>query len=293
MQITNRFNLPQTLMNAIERDPYSMGDARISVTGLLKPPRIGLLFKKHARDITTDVSDNIWSIFGRAVHQILEAGGDEEHLPEERLFAEVRGWRVSGALDMQHLGGNAVKIVDYKTTSAWATMNDKPDWEQQLNLYGWLIRTAKDMEVQSLAICAFVRDWSRHEAARNPDYPQAPAVMIDIPMWTHEQVTAFVDERVRIHQEAQASWDMGEQPPECSDDERWMRKPRYAVMKTGGKRATKVYDSANEAAEHVAKLGAAYQVDTRKPEPIRCTNDYCNVSQWCGQYAAWKLENPA
>ena len=289
MKITNKFNLPKTLLNTIERDPYTKGEARISATGLLKPPRIGLLYSKHANEIETDVADHIWSIFGRAVHSIAETGGDEEHLPEERLFTTVRGWVVSGALDVQRLGGNAISITDYKTTSAWAVMNGKKDWEYQLNLYAELVRAAKDMEVQSLSVCAFIRDWARYEAAANTNYPQAPAVMIDIPLWPRAQAVAFLEERVRIHQEAQASWDMGDEPPECTDEERWLRPNRYAVWKDGNKRPTKVFDGMPEAAAFAAEKGL--RVETRKGEPVRCTGNYCNVNQWCKQYAQWQKDN--
>lgn len=293
MQITNKFNLPKTLVNSMERDDYSMGEARMSVTGLLKPPRIGLLFKKHSRDVVSDVSDNIWSLFGRAIHKILESGGDEEHLPEERLFITVRGWIISGALDVQKLGDSAVKIVDYKSTSAWAVMNGKGDWVTQLNTYAHLIRVAKDMEVRELAVCAFVRDWSRHEAAANPEYPQSPATMIDIPLWSVAEASSFIEERVRVHQAAQAAWDMGMDPPECTDEERWMRKSSYAVKKTGNKRPTKTFPTMPAAVEYRDAMigkGGDYSVETRKGEPIRCTGDYCHVSQWCKQYAQWQKD---
>lgn len=292
MKITNNHGLPQTIVNAIERDDYTMGAARMSVTGLLKPPRIGLLYAKHHDKIERDVTDMIWSLFGRAVHKILEQGGDEQHIPEERLFAEVRGWIISGQLDLQMLGPKKVKITDYKTTSAYAVMHEKTDWLQQLNTYRWLLETATDHRVQELAVCAFVRDWSRHRAKENPEYPQVPTVMIPIPMWTMAEAGAFVEERVKVHQKAIASSDMGEEPPLCTDDERWMRGASYAVVKRGGKRAAKVFDDMIQAANYAEFRGAEYDVQTRLALPVRCQGDYCGVSAWCSQYAQWKKENP-
>lgn len=297
MKITNKYGLPQTIINAMERDDYSMGEARMSVTGLLKPPRIGLLYKKHHQEIEKDVSDMIWSLFGRAVHKVLELGGDEEHIPEERLFTEIRGWVISGGVDLQKLGGNRVRIVDYKVTSAYAVMSEKAEWDEQLNSYAYLIREARGLAVDGLSICALIRDWNRHKARDNPDYPQAPTQMLDIPLWSHEEARKFLTERVRIHQAAITSSDMGDEPPLCTDDERWMRMASYAVHRGDNKRASRVFDNREDAqayADTRESLGAGreppFRVVERKGEPIRCTGDYCHVSGWCSQYAKWKEE---
>lgn len=286
MRITNRHNLPRTIVNAIERDPYTRGNARISVTGLLKPPRIGLLWSKHHEEIERDASEMIWALFGQAIHAVLERGGDEEHIPEERLFIEVRGWVVSGQIDVQKIG-TSYRITDYKSTSAYSVMTDKPDWVSQLNCYAHLLRE-NGKDVESLHVCALVRDWNRHRASQSLDYPQSPMVMVDIPLWSKEQAALFIAERVRVHQEAQADWDMGAAPDYCTDDERWMRRPTFAVMKKDNKRATKVFDNVSEAEAFARDKGVNFHVETRPAEPIRCTGNYCSVAPWCEQFLAWK-----
>lgn len=287
MKITNNHDLPQPLVNAVERDPYSMGNARISVTGLLRPPRITLLYKRHSPEIVTDVVDHIWSLMGRAIHKVLEDGGDEQHITEERLFAEVRGWRISGQVDLQKKG-NRYKITDYKNTSAYTVRQEKKEWAEQLNSYAWLVREATGMEVEAVNVCAIVRDWSRHRAKEDQDYPQAPAVMVPVPLWTHEEAGRFVEERVRVHQAAIAGWDMGDEPPPCSDAERWMRPDTWAVIKQGNKRPSKVCESVGEANEYAGQRGDAYYVQHRPGEPIRCSGNYCQVAPWCKQYAEWQ-----
>lgn len=289
MKLTNIHGLPKTLENAIERDPYNLGDARISVTGLLRPPRITLLFKKHAPEITSDVTDHIYSLMGRAIHTILERGGDEEHLTEERLFAEVRGWRVSGALDLQKLGGTSVAITDYKSTSAWAVMNEKVEWVEQLNSYAWLARVAKGYTVTKLSICAIIRDWNRHKVDELT-YPPAPAMMITIPVWPAEQAAQFIEDRVRLHQSAIAGADMGEPPPPCSDEERWLRPSTWAVRRPKNKRPTKVCKTLKEA-EALVTQDPEFVIEQRPGEPKRCTGNFCQVAPWCGQYAHWQKTN--
>ena len=135
MKLTNKYNLPQTFVNITKRPTYSKGKAHLSATELINSPRIVQLRKKHEQDIEVDVADMVWSIFGTAIHGVLEHGKDENHLVEERLHAEFEGWSISGAIDLQIVNEDgSITINDYKTTGAWSVMNEKLDWEYQLNI---------------------------------------------------------------------------------------------------------------------------------------------------------------
>lgn len=288
MRVTNKHGLPKTLVNLLENDPYDKGAARMSVTGLLTPPRIALLRHQHRDCIEQDVSDAIWAIMGRAIHKVLEDGADEEHLSEERLFAEIDGWVISGGIDVQRVG-DAVDITDYKLTSAYAVMNEKPDWARQLNSYAHLVRVAKGLRVRKLSICAMVRDWNRHRV-NEPGYPQTPVVNLPIEVWAPGDAEAFLRDRIKLHREAIVKRDMGEELPKCSDEDRWMREPSFAVRKTGNKRATKVFNNHSDAVEYAITRPGTDQwvVEERMAEPIRCTGDYCQVSAFCAQFQRWK-----
>ena len=91
MKITNKRNIPQTFVNVLKRPTYSKGKAHLSVTQLLNSPQIVSLMKKHEDHLEQDASDMVWSIFGSAVHNILEHGKDANHLIEERLHIEHDG----------------------------------------------------------------------------------------------------------------------------------------------------------------------------------------------------------
>ena len=69
---TNRAELPQAIVDAVKNDSYSKGEADISVTELLLLPRLAALREKHANEIVEDESDRIWSLFGQAMHTVLE-----------------------------------------------------------------------------------------------------------------------------------------------------------------------------------------------------------------------------
>ena len=158
MRITNKYNLPQTFVNITKRPTYSKGKAHLSATELINSPRIVQLRKANEKDLETDVADMIWSIFGTAIHGVLEHGKDENHLVEERLHAELDGWSISGAIDLQIVNEDGtITINDYKTTGAWSVMNEKLDWEYQLNIYAWLVETVKQVPVKKLEIVAIIR----------------------------------------------------------------------------------------------------------------------------------------
>ena len=165
MKLTNKFNLPDTFVNVIRRPQYSRGQSEISVTEILSPPQLVLLRRQHADDIEQDASDMVWSLFGSAVHNILEHGKDDHHIVEERLFTTFEGWSISGAIDLQEVKDYKLYISDYKVTSAWAVQQEKQEWIDQLNLYAWLVERVKGEPVSGLQIIGIVRDWSRREAA--------------------------------------------------------------------------------------------------------------------------------
>lgn len=285
MKYTNAHNLPRTLVNLSERDSYSKGNARISVTTLIGSPRVSILRQRHDHEIVTDVADQLWSLVGRALHHIAEAGADEEHISEERLYATVAGWVLSGGIDLQRIRDDEAEILDYKFTSAWAVMHasEKGDWERQLNLYAWLVKKAKGVNVTRLKICALIRDWNRREAAMKPHYPQAPAQVLDIRLWSFEEQEAYVEERVRLHQEAATAAAIGEPLPHCTDEDRWVREDKWAVKKKGAKRAIKIFDNQEDAVAFKGDV-VDMEIEHRPGEPIRCTGNYCNVAPYCEQY---------
>ena len=289
MSITNRHGLPSVLVNLMTRDDYSRGDARISVTGLIDEPQIHQLKEHHKADIEEDVADGVWSLFGRAVHGVLEGGAGPEHIVEERITTTILGWKLSGAMDLQTMEEGGRAIEDYKVTSAYNVMNQKKSWEQQLNVYKWLVEREKGVRVTRLAIVAIVRDFNRNMVGTKEGYPVCPVVTIPIRMWSNDEAEAFVVERITAHQEAARAMEWGDELPVCSEEGMWLRGGTWAVMVEGRKRAFRVFDNQKEA-ELCAMETPKATVEHRPGEPIRCTG-FCPVSKWCVQFAQYKEDH--
>ena len=220
MKLTNVHKIPETFVNVLKRPTYSKGKANLSATQLLNSPKIVALTKKFEDELEQDVSDMVWSIFGTAIHGVLEHGKDDNHIVEERLHAEVGGWNISGAVDLQIVTGeNVISIRDYKTTSTWAVMNEKIEWEQQLNIYAWLVERNKRVVVDSLGIVAIIRDWSRRDAAKNEDYPQAPVKELPIKLWPYKEREEFIEELEELMAEQAEQEASPEESAEASVEE--------------------------------------------------------------------------
>jgi hypothetical protein len=288
MKLTNLHGLPETISRAMikRNEMYNAGKVDTSVTQLIQPPQITILRKKHFRELSRDMSEEFWALLGSGVHSILELGATENMVVEERLFATIDDWRISGAIDVQEFDGKYIDIFDYKTTSVYSVSGDEPktDYVHQLNMYAMLVELNKpDYQVRNLNIVAVLRDWSGSQAKRDPFYPQAPIQVVPIPLWSRTRQLAFARERIVLHREARFAHDMDDDLPECSADERWVRGDKWAVMKGDNKKATKVFGTEAEALALIEEKGTGYSIDYRPGASTRC--GYCGVADWCSQYA--------
>ena len=293
MKLTNKFNLPQTFVNVIDRPTYSKGKAHISATEIINSPRIVQLKKKYWDEIEQDASEMVWSLFGSAVHNILEHGKDDHHVVEERLHLQHEGWNISGAIDLQEIEPNGtITISDYKVTGAWAVMNEKDDWHRQLNIYAWMVEKVKKAPVGKLQIIAIIRDWSARDAATKENYPPSPVATIDSPLWTFEEREAFINKRIYDHATALFEMETDGEMPDCTAEEMWEKKTSYALKKDGNVRAKSVHETQEDAdkalakSEESAKKGEKFVIEIRQGERTRCKS-YCQVAPFCTQYQTY------
>lgn len=280
MILTNRLGLPRSIENAVRRDPYTRGDAHISVTGLISPARKRALETQHANEITEDVAERIWALMGQITHGILERAEDHAWT-EERLYIERHGWRISGQFDRYLLETDGL-LQDYKLTSTYSVKDsDKPEWTAQENIYALMLRE-HGYRVNRLEVVAILRDWQKAKARHTPEYPQTPAVIIPVQMWPASQTEEYIKQRLIAHGKAQ------HELPECTPEERWEKPSVLALYRIGNSRATSLHatqDEAEAALEAIAPNSLkkrSYEIRERPAVQTRCA-EYCPARPFCTQ----------
>lgn len=284
MKITNKWNLPLPLVDAVTFDSYRPStDRDYTVSEVNSPPRIRILRKVYDAEIEEDVTDRIWALFGSAVHEILYKSaykrmkawmrsiiGKATLTPppyrvfEHRLLRSIkvgdREYVIAGKPDLIDSDG---QLEDWKCTTSWKpAMGDYGDWEKELNLHAWLAE-GEGVKVKSIAAVMILRDWQEMKAVREDDYPQQRVIRQKLPLWSEAIVETYLKNRIELHATADVLRDAYEASdpkdpillealPECSSAERWETAPTFAVMKKDGKRAKKVFKPANMTPEAVA-----------------------------------------
>lgn len=276
MQYTNTHDLPAPLVSAIKFSDYDKV-GHISVSGLIAPPRKRVLERRHDAEITEDVAEGIWRLIGSIGHKILERADTDNHLAEQRITTELHGWTISGKADLL---GPDMTLSDYKFTSVYAfLLDDKAEWEQQINLYAWLYRH-NGFEAKRGRIVAVLRDWSKPRAARETDYPQVGVIVKEIPLWSPEEQESFAGLRVRAHQQAEKLTD--DELPECTDEETWKKPDIWAVKKKGNKRAMPggLHSTETSAQAFAMIQGPHVEIEHRPGSYPRCEL-YCSAAPFC------------
>ena len=287
MKITNKHNLPEPIVRAVQRDPYKR-EGHISATGLLNPVRQTVLKERYSEYLTEDVSDLIWALMGSNFHYVLERAALDElgAIIEKRVSMQIGGWKVTGQADILM----NKKLSDYKFTSVYAVSDGvKPEWTQQIDIYKALYNH-NGYEVDSGEIVAIFRDWSKLKAKHDMSYPQSQIMVLPILTSPDFETIEFMRNKLQTITTAKGLND-NELPP-CTHEERWGTKPVYAVKKNKNKRAVKLHNSEDSAhAMCDDKNGGkdTFWVEYRPPEYKRCEN-YCSVCDFCNQWQADKAK---
>ena len=290
--ITNRLNLPQPFVDAATSD-YKPTEGRYSVTRVLGSPCEAVLLRRHGEEIDGDVADYVWKIFGSAVHKILEESQEtdtqikENYLKIPVLEAKGIKYELSGKFDLYD-DSNAT-VTDYKTAPLWKIkFANFEDWRMQTLLYCWMLRQI-GFDAKGGEIVALIKDFNKRDALKDPEYPQHPVYKIGWDFSEEEIGEAGKFIRQWFEQVVIAETLPDEQLTPCTEEQRWAKPEKWAVIKKGVKRATRVLDSQEEANELAGNLSAKYKrpyiVEHRPSEDTKCEG-YCDVRRWCPYYQA-------
>lgn len=277
MKITNKLGLPESFVQMAQQNE-TMAENEIRVTSLLNGHCEEELKRRHYGEITQDVSDMIWMLFGTAAHAVLENQAETDtQFKEERLKMPISNSVLTGKSDLYD--AKTKTITDYKTTSVWKIIfKDFDAWEKQLMLYAmeWQYW---GFPVEKCEIIAILKDHSKAKAKFDPDYPPYPVQKITFNVTDKkiEEIKAFAEKRIK---EREALRDLpDEELPICTAEERYNTGEKYAVMANNKKKALRVLDDYAEAKEWMKNNGGDY-INVRRGEDKKCM-EYCFVKEFC------------
>ena len=297
MEIRNDFNLPEAVYNTLAHDHYTPGDSDYSITGLMAPPQQTALMARHRDKVSIDATENMYSVFGTAVHSIIEKHTEEEALSEKRVYINVDAggtrYTIGGQIDYYRAG----VIRDYKVTTVNAYLMGSrfESWRKQLNSYAYLM-VQNGYPVRHIEICMIFRDWSQFKA-RQVDYPQSPIIVKPFVKLPRNVAQQYITNALSAHVYASTLSDseLADKLP-CSDRDMWRRSPMFALHRIGAKRALRVLDTKDKILKWAdtkhylkpytdgrRKLQRSFYIEERPGECVRCAN-FCLVKDYCHQY---------
>jgi hypothetical protein len=283
MTITNKLRLPEGLVKAVAPDGVTErhnGAGCISATTLIQGIKHIILTERHWDELTDDVSDRIWAVWGTAVHSLLEQEGENE-FTELDMAHKAGGMTVTGRIDNYDMRNGV--ICDYKTASVWKVkMNDFEDWHTQGMIYAWLLHN-NGFAAHTCRFIALLKDHSRADAAREHRYPKNPVYVyeFDVNFLSLMKIDGFIRGRVREYLRCAELPD--DRIPPCAPGERWERASKYAVMKRGRKSAVRLLDGKDAAEDMAAELGKGHYVEHRPGESVKCQS-FCLCRRFCDYY---------
>ena len=275
MLITNKYNLPQALVDAVKGDAHE--HKGYGVTTILKPVREIILMRRHENEIEIDVSDCINRLFGTAFHSLIEMH-DKTGMAEITLEEKIDGLKLIGKLDLYDQENEC--IIDYKTATVWKVMfKDFEDWRKQGLIYAWLCMK-NGYSVKKIKFYAFLKDWTaKDKRAKGEEYPESQ-------VYTYE-LNVGINELVDIENWLEAKFrtlkiELGRDDEDllpCTKEECWYTGDKYAVYKNvSDAKAQRLFDTREEAQAYVNAKGGV--IVYREGQYRKC-QDYCEVCNFC------------
>lgn len=265
MNITNRDNLPVCLVDLLKADQQKeLVDKRYSVTQIIGNLRELMLIRKHYDDISIDVADSVNTIFGSAVHNLIEKF-DKTGMAEMSLEYQIGDYVLSGRVDLYDEKNHT--LIDWKTASNWKVEHsDFEDYKRQGLVYTWLL-LKNGYIVDKLQFHMFIKDKGK---IHTWEYKVTTRDLVEIEKFIYDRFNLI---KIYEHME-------DDELPDCENT--WYTGDTYAVYKKSGQaRADRVLDTEQEAHDYISnKLNGAGIIEVRKGQHRKC-QEYCICKDYC------------
>lgn len=279
MKVTNNLHLPEAFVRAVSVERHNKAGC-YSATTLNKGTKEIILQERHWDEFSQDASDNVWAVFGTAVHSIMENCPDS-NFHEEKFDVAISNSRVTGIVDSYDMAGGIIN--DWKTASVYKVMKgDFSDWYKQGMTYAWLLKQ-NGLDVRRCRFIALLKDHSKSKAKTDLNYPSSPVYVYEFEVTPEalEETGKRILLKVQDIEKAESVSDDEIEP--CTPEERWCDGDKWAVMKNGRKTAVRVFDNEADADACAGELGNVHYVEKRPAISRKC-GDYCLCKNFCNFY---------
>lgn len=232
-----------------------------------------------------DVVDLLWALDGTSLHYMFEKASSED-IAELRLVTKFEDISITGKIDLYEL--ESKRLLDYKKTSVYTYLyhpTGKKEYIAQANVNSFLLR-ANGFEVNSAVNVYFFRDWRKSEYLKlqNRGYPFYPIRVIDLPLWSDEEVVNYISARLAAHKKAKIDWQLGVLNG-CTPEGRWREEDEYAVLTQTRTKAMNgaAHFKTRQEAEDFASLHKNGGIEYRPGKDKRC-DDWCSYKTYCSYF---------
>ena len=279
MIITNKLNLPEGFVKAVSTEKHN-AEGSLSATTLIHGIKEIILTDRYWDSLEDDVSDRIWAIWGQAVHSLLESEGEND-FTEQPMSYKVGDIIVTGRIDNYDMKHGV--IADYKTAPVIKVkLGNFSEWHSQGMIYGWLL-TKNNFLAKHCRFITLLKDHSKTEVLRDSQYPKSPVYIYEFPITKQGLFRTGIFIRNKVEEHKRCLMLKDNDIPPCTPKERWDRPPVFAVMKSGQKRAVRLFKKREEADLLASVKGENHYVEYRKGESVKCSS-YCLCKHYCNFY---------
>ena len=265
-----------------------------SATGLLQPPQIYQLERRHDAVLRVNVCRQVNRLFGSSLDLLFATFARPADITQRRMFIQWDSHtRIPFKPDLLRYAGKDGEgpyydLVDLKGSKVKRVMHDSSADEHtaQLNLYAYGCEMQDDpIRIRNLFNEFIMPDWTKDGPVREPGrYPPDPMISRQRIKWRREQVIELLSERIALHRMAMDVADA--QLPPCTREERWASVDEWKVQKTEtGRTVPNGIFKTQEEAQIVANSKTYDCTVVHVPGySKRCEDGWCPCKSVCWQY---------
>lgn len=253
---------------AIKEQAAKDGKIYISTTQLIDSPYIYYLNETRP-DIKERPEDAIYSLYGSALHKVIEAAGGS-YIKEVRYFIDIDNYRIGGKIDV--FDPETGTLYDLKKMSKYYS-EVKNEYKRQLQVNAYIMEE-NGLYVKNLAIIGLFMDYNARDYFDERIKIKSPIAIIEVPKPSNLEIVRYIRDRLKLFKNPEEYT--------CSEEDRWAE---VDWILPGAHRAKRVFKTQEEAI-----ASGLTGIEKRVKDSKRCES-YCKFRFICTKKPNKYMEN--